>query len=72
MSDLAPRPSSRMSRSQREQRAYRLTLATGASGLATVVLLALSVFGVTSFGLVFLFALLTALFGYLLKRTLGR
>jgi uncharacterized membrane protein len=72
VSDLSPRQSSRMSRSQREQRAYRLTLATGASGLATVVVLVLAVFGVASFGFAFLLALLTAVLGFVLRRTLGR
>lgn len=58
-----------MTRSQREGRAYRLVLATGAGAVATVVLLVLSVVGAVGFGLVVLVALLTALAGYLLRRT---
>ena len=65
-------PSNRPTRRQREARAYRLTLATGAGALATVVTLVLSIIGVVSFGLVVLLAVLTAVAGYLLKRSLGR
>jgi hypothetical protein len=72
VNDLSPRPSRRMPRRQREQRAYQLTLATGAAGLATVVVLVLAVFDVTSFGLVFLLALITLALGFVLRRTLGR
>ena len=72
MGDLTPRPSAGLSRRQREQRAYRLTLATGAGALATGVVLVLALVGVTSFGLAFVLALVTALLGYGLKRTLGR
>src|SRR5690606_877898 len=46
MSDPAPRPGGGLTRRQREQRAYRLVLATGAGALATVVTLALAIFGV--------------------------
>ena len=61
-----------MTRSQRESRAYRLTLATGAGAVATVVLLVLSIAGVVGFGLVLLVGILTAVAGFLLRRTLGR
>lgn len=61
-----------MTRSQREARAYRLVLATGAGAVATVVLLALSIVGVVGFGLVVLVGLLTAVAGWLLRRTMGR
>jgi hypothetical protein len=72
MTDPAPRPSNRLTRRDRESRAYRLTLATGGGALATVVALVLSIAGVVSFGLVVLLAVLTAVAGYLLKRSLGR
>jgi uncharacterized membrane protein YjjP (DUF1212 family) len=71
VSDLTPRPSSRMTRAQREQRAYRLTLATGGAGLATVAVLVLAFFGIGSFGAAFVLALLTAGLGFGLKRTLN-
>jgi hypothetical protein len=72
VNELAPRPSRRPSRREREQRAYRLTLSTGAAAVATVAWLVLAVVGVTSFGVAFAFALVTAALGYGLKRTLGR
>lgn len=72
MSDITPRPSRRPARRERERRAYQLTMATGAAALATVVILVLAVVGVTSFGLAFVLALLTAALGYGLKRTLRR
>jgi hypothetical protein len=71
MSHPAPSPGNRPSRRQRESRAYRLTLATGGGALATLVLAVLWIAGVTSFGLVLLFAVLTAVAGYLLRRTVG-
>ena len=61
-----------MTRAQRERRAYLLTLATGIGAVATVVTFVLALFTTFSFGVVFLLAILTALFGYGLKRTLGR
>ena len=63
---------SNLTRSQREARAYRLTLATGAGALATTVLLVLSIVGAVGFGLVVLVALLTAVCGWLLRRSIGR
>ena len=63
---------SNLTRSQREARAYRLTLATGAGALATTVLLVLSIVGAVGFGLVVLVALLTAVCGWLLRRSVGR
>ncbi|MDX6699683.1 MAG: hypothetical protein QOE65_3080 [Solirubrobacteraceae bacterium] len=72
MNDLTPGSGRRMTRSQREGRAYRLVLATGAGAVATVVLLVLSVAGAVSFGLVLLVGLLTAVCGWLLRRTMGR
>jgi len=61
-----------MPRSQRERRAYQLTLATGAAGVATVVGFVLALVTAFSFGWVFALAVLTALLGFGLKRTLGR
>ena len=66
MSNLARRPS----RQELEKRAYNLTLATGVAALATVVVLVLAVVDVTSFGLAFVLALVTAALGYALRRTL--
>jgi uncharacterized membrane protein YphA (DoxX/SURF4 family) len=72
MSDLSPRPGGRMTRSQRERRAFQLVLATGTGAVATTVLLVMSIVGSVGFGLVLLVGLLTALCGWLLRRTLGR
>jgi len=61
-----------MTRAQRERRAYLLTLATGIGAVATVVTFLLALFTSFSFGVVFLLAILTVLFGFGLRRTLGR
>ena len=61
-----------MPQAQRERRAYQLTVATGVSAVATVVLFVLAIFTSFPFGLVFLLAILTAAFGYGMKRTLKR
>ena len=66
------RTPNRLTRRQRETRAYRLTLATGAGAVATLAALVLSIVGVVSFGIVLLLAVVTAIAGYLLKRSLGR
>jgi hypothetical protein len=71
MSDLSPRPRGGVSRRQREQRAYYLVLATGGLALAAVVVLVLSIVGIASFGLFVLLAVLAAIAGYLLRRTLS-
>jgi hypothetical protein len=71
MSDLSRRPSSGVSRRQREQRAYALVLATGGGVLLTAVLFVLAVVGIVSFGTPVLVLIVTALLGYLLKRTLS-
>ncbi|HEX7299945.1 MAG TPA: hypothetical protein VF257_13175 [Solirubrobacteraceae bacterium] len=70
MSDLEPRSGRGLSRRQREQRAYLLVLASGGLAVAAVVVLVLTIAGVTSFSLFLLLAVLAALAGYLLKRTL--
>lgn len=71
MSDLTPRRGGGLSRQKREQRAYYLVLATGGLALAAVVVLVLSIFTSVSFGLFILLAVLAAIAGYLLKRTLN-
>jgi hypothetical protein len=60
-----------MSRRKREQRAYFLVLTTGGLALAAAVVLVLSIIGVASFGLFVLLAVLAAVAGYLLRRTLS-
>jgi hypothetical protein len=71
MSDLTPRRGGGLSRQKREQRAYYLVLATSGLALAAVVVLVLSIFTSVSFGLFILLAVLAAIAGYLLKRTLN-
>jgi type IV secretory pathway TrbD component len=61
-----------MSRRQREQRAYYLVLASGGLAVAAVVVLVLWIVGVANFGLFLLLAVLAALAGYLLRRTMSR
>jgi type IV secretory pathway TrbD component len=61
-----------MSRRQREQRAYYLVLASGGLAVAAVVVLVLWIAGVASFGLFLLLAVLAAVSGYLLRRTMSR
>ena len=61
-----------MSRRQREQRAYYLVLASGGLAVAAAVVLVLWIVGVASFGLFLILAVLAAVAGYLLRRTLGR
>jgi type IV secretory pathway TrbD component len=61
-----------MSRRQREQRAYYLVLASGGLAVAAVVVLVLWIAGVASFGLFLLLAVLAAVAGFLLRRTLPR
>jgi type IV secretory pathway TrbD component len=61
-----------MSRRQREQRAYYMVLASGGLAVAAVVVLVLWIAGVASFGLFLLLAVLAALAGYLLRRTMSR
>jgi hypothetical protein len=72
MSDLEPRSGRAPSRRQREQRAYYLVLASGGLAVAAVVVLVLSIAGITSFGLFVLLAVLAAVAGYMLRRTMGR
>jgi hypothetical protein len=57
-----------MSRQQRTQRAFTLLLVTGGGAVATVVAIILS----ASFGFVLLLAAITAIAGWMLRRTVGR
>jgi type IV secretory pathway TrbD component len=61
-----------MSRRQREQRAYYLVLASGGLAVAAVVVLVLWIAGVASLGLFLILAVLAAVAGYLLRRTMSR
>jgi hypothetical protein len=71
MSDLTPRSGRGLSRRRREQRAYYLVLATGGLAVAAVVVLVMTIVGVASFGLFILLAVLAAIGGYLVRRTLS-
>jgi hypothetical protein len=70
MSDIERRPSSRPSRRHREQRAYRLVVLTGAFAAAFVVALVLAIAGVLGSGPAVFFAIVAALSGFMLRRTL--
>jgi hypothetical protein len=61
-----------MSRRKREQRAYYLVLASGGLAVAAVVVLVLWIAGIASFGLFLLLAVLAAVAGFVLRRTLPR
>ncbi len=71
MADLERSGGRRPTRAQREKRAYQLTLATGALGVVAVVGIVLALVGVIGFGLPILAAILAAVSGLLLRRTLG-
>lgn len=62
---------SNLTRRERESRAYALTLTTGGLGVASAVLLVLSIVGAGSFGLFLLCALLAAGSFALLRRTMN-
>jgi hypothetical protein len=70
MSDIEPRSGRGLSRRQREQRAFLLVLASGGLALAAVVVFVLWIAGVASFGLFLLLAVLAAVGGFVLRRTL--
>jgi len=57
-----------MSRQKRTQRAFQLVLVTGGGAVATLVALIVG----ASFGFVLLLLAITAVAGYMLRRTLGR
>jgi hypothetical protein len=67
---MSPLPE-RRSRRELEKRAYRLGLVTAGAGLLTIVLVVLAIAGVTSFGIAFLTALITAACGYGFKKTVS-
>ena len=71
MADLQRTSGGRITRRQRERRAYQLTLATGALAVVAVVGIVLAAIGVIGFGLPILAAILAAVSGLLLRRTLG-
>jgi hypothetical protein len=71
MSHPERRPGGGVPRRKREQRAYYLVLTTGGLALAAVVVLVLSIVGIANFGLFILLAVLAAVAGYLLRRTLS-
>jgi hypothetical protein len=71
MSHPERRPGGGLPRRRREQRAYYLVLASGGLAVAAVVVFVLAIFGVASFGLFILLAVLAAVAGFLLRRTLG-
>jgi len=58
-------------RRKREQRAYYLVLASGGLAVAAVVVFVLAIVGIASFGLFILLAVLAAVAGFLLRRTLN-
>ena len=60
-----------MPRRKREQRAAYLVLASGGLAVAAVVVFVLAIVGVASFGLFILLAVLAAIAGFLLRRTLS-
>ena len=60
----------RLTRRDREKRAYQLTLATGGLSVVAVVGVLLAIFGVVSFGLPFIAAILAVVCWMLLRRTL--
>jgi hypothetical protein len=72
MSDIQPRGGSRPSRRDRADRAYRLVIATGGLGVAAGVGLVLAVLGVVGATWPIVLAVLAAVCGMLLRRTLGR
>ena len=60
-----------MPRRKREQRAYYLVLASCGLAVAAVVVFVLAIIGVANFGLFILLAVLAAVAGFLLRRTLS-
>lgn len=71
MSDLQPRPGSRMSRSARERRAFQLVVAGGLLGTFGVVGLLLAVFTSFGAGLPLLSLVLAVVCVALFRRTVG-
>jgi hypothetical protein len=71
MSHPERRPGGGVPRRKREQRAYYLVLASGGLAVAAVVVFVLAIIGVANFGLFILLAVLAAVAGFLLRRTLN-
>jgi len=71
MNELDRPGRSPLSRRTREDRAFRLVLATGGLGTVAIVGFALAIFGVIGAGLPILAAVLAAVCGFLLRRTLS-
>lgn len=71
MSDIEPRRSSSVSRKKRADRAYNLVLATGGLAVLAVALVVLSVLGIVSLGWALIVAVLAAVAGLVLRRTLN-
>ena len=69
MSDLERRSGSRPPRRQREQRAYNLVLAGGTLAVVFVVTALLAIFGVMSWSIPILAAILAVVCGLLFQRT---
>ena len=69
MSDIERRSGSRPSRRKREQRAYNLVLAGGALGIVFLVTALLAVFGIMSWSIPVLAAILAVVVGLLFRRT---
>jgi UPF0716 family protein affecting phage T7 exclusion len=61
-----------MSRQRRTQRAFTLAMITGGGAIATVVSVVLWIAGSVGFGIVLLLAVITAVAGWLFRRTVGR
>ena len=70
MSHPERRPGGGLSRRKREQRAFYLVLASGGLAVAAVVVFVLAILGIASFGLFLLLAVLAAVAGFVLRRTL--
>jgi hypothetical protein len=71
MSDIEPRRSPSPSRQKRADRAYNLVLATGGLAVLAVALVILAVLGIVSLGWAVMVAVLAAVAGLLLRRTLN-
>ena len=70
MSDLQPRRSGGVSRRERADRAYTLVKVTGGLLVLTVALIVLAVLGIVGAFWAFVAAILTAVAGFALRRTM--
>lgn len=69
--DLTRRPGGPPSRRARERRAYQLVLVGGGAGVVAVVGAVLAIFGVLSWGLPVIAAIVAAICLFLLRRTVS-